>query len=67
LRGALPPVDLRAVCLVRAMVDKLINSKEIMLGIWRPTSRVPLYGPPKYWSQIPFGLRLALQVGWKIQ
>ena len=35
LRGALPPVDLRAVCLVRAMVDKNWDKMNV---VFQPTS-----------------------------
>ena len=32
LRGALPPVDLRAVCFVRAIGDSLLGAEEMDLG-----------------------------------
>ena len=33
LRGALPPVDLRAVCFVRAIVTFLGNSQKIIVNV----------------------------------
>jgi hypothetical protein len=41
LRGALPPVDLRAVCLVRAMVANLFRNVTFELKYLRPSHQYP--------------------------